>query len=174
VQRIATLALPHHLTVLFLAVIEIAKQEPAAYLRLANLSSLIGAYSIVSETRLVTRGNWIREVQEVLQVGDQIVCHAEQTIINQEMNQVLMSTALSVTLNVPIIIITGLYKDMQPQQRTRLSEVKWWGVALIIIIVWSGIMIFVSQTTSGWVESSLMLSVFIIGMVMVWFWNKHR
>jgi hypothetical protein len=76
VQRIATLAQPHHLTVLFLAVIEIAYQEPAAYLQLANLSTLIGGFSVVSETRLVTGGNWIREVQEVLQVGDQIVCHA--------------------------------------------------------------------------------------------------
>jgi hypothetical protein len=109
-----------------------------------------------------------------LQADDQIVCQAEQTIIDQEMNQVLMSTALSVTLNVPIIIITGLYKDMQDQQRSRLSEVKWWGVALIIIIVWSGIMFFISQTTSGWVESSLMLSAFISGMFMVWFWNKRR
>jgi hypothetical protein len=77
VQKIATLALPHHLTILFLAVIEIANQEPAAYLRLANLTSLISAYSIVSETRLVTGSDWIREVQEVLQAGDQIVCQAE-------------------------------------------------------------------------------------------------
>jgi hypothetical protein len=70
VQRIATLAQAHHLTVLFLAVIEIANQEPAAYLRLANLSSLIGAYSIGNETRLVIGSNYIREVQEVLQEGD--------------------------------------------------------------------------------------------------------
>jgi hypothetical protein len=43
VQRIASVALPHHLTVLFLAVIELTNQEPAAHLRLAKLSSLIGA-----------------------------------------------------------------------------------------------------------------------------------
>lgn len=66
VQRIVTLAQPHHLTVLSLAVIEIANQELAAYLRLANLSSIIGANPIVTETRLVTGGNWIREVQELL------------------------------------------------------------------------------------------------------------
>jgi hypothetical protein len=174
VQRIATLAQAHHLTVLFLAVIEIANQEPAAYLRLANLSSLIVAFSIVSETRLVTGGNWIREVQEVLQAGDQIVCHAEQTIIDQEMNQVPISSALSIVLNAPVIVLSGLYSEKQPHQRTHLSELMWWGVALIIIIVWGGIMFFISQTTSGWVESGLMLSAFIIGMFMVWFWNKHR
>ena len=68
-QRIATLAIPHHLTVQFLEIVEIANQEPAAYLRLANLSSLINAYSIYSETRLVVGSNWIREVQEVLHSG---------------------------------------------------------------------------------------------------------
>ena len=174
VQRIATLAQPHQLTVLFLAVIEIANQEPAAYLQLANLSSLIGAFSIVSETRLVTGGNWIVEVQEVLQASDQIVCLAEQTIIDQEMNQVPMSNALSFVLNAPIIVLSGLYTEKQPHQHTHPSELLWWGVALIIIIAWSGIMFFISQTTSGWVESGLMLSAFIIGMFMVWLWNKRR
>lgn len=173
-QRIATLALPHHLTVLFLAVIEIAKQEPAAYLRLANLSSLMRTYSIVSETRLITGGNWIREVQEVLQAGDQIVCQAEQTIIDQEMNQVLLSNALSIALNAPVIVLTGLYTEKLSRKRSRLSALKWWGVALIIIIAWSGIMFIISRTTTGWVESGLMLSAFIIGMFMVWFWNKRR
>jgi hypothetical protein len=174
VQRIASVALPHHLTVLFLAVIEIANQEPAAYLRLSNLTSQIGAYSIISETKLVIGGNWIREVQEVLQDGDQIVCYAEQTIIDQEMNQVLLSNALSINLQVPIIVITGLYADRQHRQRTHASEVKWWGVALIIIIVPSWIMFFISRTTSGWIESGLMLSISIIGMFMVWFWIKRR
>lgn len=173
-QRIATLALPHHLTVLFLAVIEIANQEPAAYLRLANLSFLITAFSIVSETRLVTGGNWIREVQEILQPGDQIVCQAEQTISDPVMNQVSISTALSIVLNAPVIVISGLYVEKQLHQRTQRSELMWWGIVLIIIIAWSGIMIFISQTTSGWVESGLMLSAFIIGMFMVWFWNKRR
>ena len=65
VQKIATLAIPHHLTVLYLEVIEISDQEPAAYLRLSNLCSLTGVYSIVSETRLVIGGNWIREVRSL-------------------------------------------------------------------------------------------------------------
>lgn len=90
------------------------------------------------------------------------------------MNQVLLRPALSFTVKVPIIVLTGLYTDKQPQQRTRLSEVKWWGVALIIIIDWSGIRFFISQTTSGSVESGLLLSVFIVGMFMVWYWNKCR
>jgi len=174
VQRIATLAIPHHLTILFLAVIEIVKQEPAAYLQLANLSSLIGACSIICETRLVTGGNWIREVQEVIQAGDQIVCQTEQTIIDQEMNQVPISTAIYMVLNSPVITLSGLYKEKRPHQRTLLSELLWWGVALVIIIAWSGIMFFISQTTTGFVESGLMLSVFIIGMLMVWFWIKRR
>jgi hypothetical protein len=172
-QRIASVALPHHLTILVLAVIEIANQEPAAYLRLANLCSLIGVYSIVSETRLVIGGNWIREVQEVLQEGDQIVCQAKETIIDQEMNQVLLSNALSITLKAPVIVVSGLYTEKQPHQHTHLSGLIWWGVALIIIIIPSGIMIFINQMTSGWVESGLMLSVFLIGMLMVWFWIKR-
>jgi hypothetical protein len=173
VQRIATLAIPHHLTILFLAVIEIVNQEPATYLRLANLSSLISAYSIVNGTRLVTGSNWIREVQEVLQAGDQIVCQAEETIIDQEMNQVLLSNALSIALNAPVIVLTGLYTEKLSRKRSRLSALKWWSVALIIIIAWSGLMFFIGQTTTGWVESGLMLSVFIIGMLMVWFWIKR-
>jgi len=52
-------------------VIESAQQEPAAYLRLANLTASISTFSIESETRLVSGGNWIREVQEVWQAGDQ-------------------------------------------------------------------------------------------------------
>lgn len=118
-------------------------------------------------------GNWIREIQDVLQEGDQIVCHAEQTIIDQEGNQVLLSNVLSIALNAPVIVVSGLYTEKQPHQRTHLSRLIWWGVALIIIIVPSGIRFFIGQITSGWVESSLMLLVFIIGMLMVWFWIKR-
>jgi hypothetical protein len=49
IQLIAALALSHHLTVLFLDVIESTRQEPAAHLRLANLSALITAFSIENE-----------------------------------------------------------------------------------------------------------------------------
>jgi hypothetical protein len=174
VQRIADLALPKNLNILFLAVIESVHQEPAAYLRLANLSALIRAFSIESETRLVSGGNWIRGVQEVWQTGDQIICHAEQTILDQEMNQVPLSTALSTALDAPVIVITGLYTEMQPFKRTRLSELKWWGVALMIIIVLSGIMFTISQMTSGWVETTLLLSAFMIATIMIWLWNKQR
>ena len=128
VSKISALAQPHHLAVLFFAVVESVQQEPAAYLRLANLSALICAFSIESETRLVIGGNWIREVQEVWQAGDQIVCHAEQTIIDLEMNQMLLSNALSIALNTPVIVLTGLYTEKQPRQRSRLSELKWWGL----------------------------------------------
>jgi hypothetical protein len=95
-------------------------------------------------------------------------------ITDQEMKSVLLSNALSIALNAPVIVLTGLYTEKQSRQWSRLSELKWWSVALIIIIAWSGIMFFISQTTSGWVESGLMLSAFIIGMLMVWFWNERR
>ena len=100
--------------VLFQAVIEISNQEPAAYLRLSNLCSLTGVYSIVSETRLVIGGNWIREVRSLAgRRPNRLPCWANESVP-------------------------------------------------------SGILFFISRTTSGWVESGLMLSTFIIGIFMVW------
>jgi hypothetical protein len=148
-------------------------QEPAAYLRLANLSALIGAFSIEYETRVVIGGNWIREVQEVWQAGDQIVCHAEQIIIDPEMNQMPLSNALSIALNTPIIVLSDLYTERLHRPYTRLSELKWWCIALVILIALGGIMFFASQATSGWVESVLLLSAFLIAILTAWFWNKH-
>jgi hypothetical protein len=71
-------------------------------------------------------------------------------------------------------VLSGLYAEKQPHQPSPLSELIWWGVALIIIIVSGGVMYFISQVTSGWVESGLLLSAFMIAMLMVWFWNKRR
>ena len=172
-QKIASLAQPHHLAVLFLAVIESAMQEPAAYHRLANLSAMTGAFSIENETRLVIGGNWIREIQEVWQAGDQIICHAEQTIMDREMNQVPLNAALSIAMNAPVIVLTGLYTEKQPRQRTRLSELKWWSVALVFLIALGGMMFFVSQATSGWVESAFLFLTFLMIILMIWLWNKR-
>jgi hypothetical protein len=163
----------HHLTVYLLAVIEDKKQEQAATLRLVNLSALISAFTIENETRLVSGGNWIREVQEVWQVGDQIVCQAEQTIIDQKMNRMLLSNALSISLRTPVILVTGLYLKKLPGQSEHLSELKWWGGASIILIALGGIMYYLNKTTSGWVESVLQIFAFLIAVIMIWSWNKN-
>ena len=173
-ERIAGLAFPKNLTVLFLAVTESDRQEPAAHLRLVNLSSLLKAFSVDSETKLVSGGNWIEAVSEVWRAGDQIVCHAEQTVLDNEMKKVLLGNALSIALDVPVIVISGLYTVRESRQRTRLSELKWWGVALIIVIALCGIFIYISQTTSGWVENVLLISTFLIAILMIWFWNKQH
>jgi hypothetical protein len=174
VERIAGLALPKNLTVLFLAVIESDRQEPATRLRLVNLSSSLKAFSVNCETKLVSGGNWIGAVQEVWRAGDQIVCLAEQTVLDNKMKKILLSNALSINLKVPVIVISGLYSEMQPIQGNRLSELKWWGVALMIIIVLGGIMFTISQMTSGRIENGLLLSAFLIAIIMIWFWNKQR
>ena len=54
------------------------------------------------------------------------------------MNQVLLSNALSTALNAPVIVVSGLYTEKQPHQRTHFSGLIWWGIALIIIIVPAG------------------------------------
>jgi hypothetical protein len=73
VERIAGLGLPKNLTVLFLAVTESNRQEPENHLLLINLSSLLKAFSVNSETKLVSGGNWIEAVSGVWRAGDQIV-----------------------------------------------------------------------------------------------------
>jgi K+-sensing histidine kinase KdpD len=174
VERIAGLAFPKNLTVLFIAVIESDRQEPAAHLRLVNLSSLLKAFSVDSETKLVSGGNWIGAVSEVWRAGDQIVCQAEQTVVDNEMKKVLLSNALSIALDVPVIVISGLYRIRESRQRTRLSELEWWGVTLIIVIALCGIMFYINQTMSGWVENVLLISTFLIAILIVWLWNKQR
>ena len=174
VQRIAALALPKNLTILFLATIESIHQEPAANLRLANLSALNSAFFIESETKLVSGGNWINAALEVWQAGDQIICLADQTILDQEMNQIPLSTAISIALDVPVMVLNDLSTEKQPRHSTRLSEFKWWSVVFIIIIVLFGTMFYINQITRGWVEAIYMLTAFSIAIIMIWLWIKQR
>jgi hypothetical protein len=35
-------------------------------------------------------------------------------------------------------------------------------------------MVTINQKISGWVETALLLSAFMIATIMIWFWNKQR
>jgi hypothetical protein len=134
---------------------------------------LITPFSIENESRLALGGNWIREIREVWQVGDQVVCLAEQAILDQKLKRMPLSTAISGALNVPVLVLTGLYMETQPCQRIRLSELRWWGIALMILITFLGVMVWIDKMTSGFVNTILLFLAFLIAVVMVWYWNNH-
>jgi hypothetical protein len=121
----------------------------------------------------VIGGNWVKEIREVWQAGDQVVCQAEQTILDENLNRMPLSATLSSALNIPVLMMTGLCVETPPRQRTRLSELRWWGIALSILIIFLGMMVWIDKITSGWVNTILLLLVFLIVIVMFWYWNNH-
>jgi hypothetical protein len=172
VQRIAALAFPNHLAVLLLDVIESANEEPAAYLRLANLSALIKAFSIENESKLVLGGNWIREVEETWREDDLVVCQAEQTIASPGIGRLPLSTVLSGVFDKPVLVLSGLYIETKPRKHTFLTEFAWWCIALIILITFSGFQFWIYQATQGWTNTVLLGLSFMIEISIIWQWNK--
>jgi len=173
-QQIAGLVSPNHLAVLLLDVIESADEEPAAFLRLANLSALIKAFSIENESNLVLGGNWIREVQEIWQEGDLVACQAEQTIADPGVGRLPLSTVLSVVLNKPVLVLSGLYNETRTSQRTCLKELVWWCIALMMLIIFSGFQFRIDQATRHWTHAFLLCLSFLIEVSIIWCWNKIR
>jgi hypothetical protein len=135
---------------------------------------LIKAFSIENESKLVSGGNWIREVEETWREDDLVVCQAEQTIAGPGVGRLPLSTVLSGVLNKPVLVLSGLYTETQPRKRTFLTEFGWWCIAIMILITFSGFQFWIYQATQGWTNTVLLSLSFLIEISIIWQWNKIR
>ena|SRR5215208_3720550 len=166
-RRVWELAKATGSTVQLLGLCKDISQEPALRRELVTMAALIRDAKISVETKVEIGANWVDVVKRNYQLGDMIVCMAEQRagIRHRPLSQILESN-----LKAPVYILSQLQAS-QPQSNGLSQAIKWLGL-LGIIFGFFLLQVRVDQLSKDWFQTVLLILLLIPEFGLIWLWNN--
>ena len=166
-HRIWELATAANMPVQLLALCENAIEEPGLRRKLVTMGSLLQDGKVAAEVLVVTGTNWVAAVKNHYEVGDIIVCSAEQRtgLLQRPLSQMLESN-----LKATIYILSGFAPSKS--RSNVISLIAFW-LGFISIILGFGLLqtkIVLIPGTS--VQNILLILSILPEFWLIWTWNS--
>jgi hypothetical protein len=167
-QRIWELANAGSRRIRFIGLYENTAQELILRRQLANMSAMVNNTGIYTETETIPGNDCVEVVRARSQVGDLIVCFAEQRVgpLKRSLSSILQSS-----LDIPIYILSSTYLEND-------VHLSWWAP----IFAWAGfiailagfflVQVRLHHLVEGWSRSAFVLTSVCLELWMIWVWNK--
>jgi hypothetical protein len=168
VRRVWELASAGSGRVRFIGLYENPVQEMALRRQLAGMSAMLGSAGIYTETEALAGNDWAEVVRARWQVGDLILCFAEQRVGSLKRS---LSSILQSSLDAPIYILSGAYTHRE------LSSNWWagifaWGGFIAILAGFFLVQVRIHHLMDGLGRAVLVLISVCLELWMVWVWNN--
>jgi hypothetical protein len=168
-HRLWELASRANMHIQLLSLCKNAAQAPSVRRRLVTIAFLLQNGRVSTEVKVGIGTNWLNLVKQNYQIGDVIVCFAEQYagLLHRPLSQILRSN-----LHAPIYLLSGLC----PQRHSPpnwLSEVAAWTGSICIIMSFGIIQAQVVQLPEGWFQNVLLLLSIIPEFWLIWVWDSR-
>ena len=143
-------------------------EEPSLRRGLVTMASLLRSSGVSTEVSVVIGTNWLPAVQRVFEVGNRIVCFAEQRagLMHRPLSQILQSE-----LNAPLYILSGLYPQNLPQGNW-WSPVAAWAGSIAIIVGAFLLQIQINSVPRVWAQNILLILSVIGELWLIAAWNR--
>lgn len=171
-KQIWLLASARRLDILLVAKVADHNQEMAARRQLASLtSSLYDAWFKV-DAKVIYKDSWVDALYEVIQLGDSIVCHAEQIAPYGILRDRPLKLVLTEEFSNPVVLLSGFCEQEKP-----VSTMGWpkqliaWGGFLVILVVFSMVEYRVDNLVQGAIGQLLLVVILIVEFGLIWLVN---
>ena len=166
-RRIWEVANAQHAHVLLLTLSKEASQELSLRRSLITMGAMVQDGHVPVEVKVEMGTNWVDLVKRNYQVGDLIVCFAEQRagLLHKPLGQILQSN-----LKIPIYILSGLHGP-KPKSELLSQLMAWLGFIGIL----TGFFILqanIVQVSKGSLQSILLILSIIPEFWLLLFWNS--
>jgi hypothetical protein len=166
-HRIWELAKDQQASVLFLSLYKDTRQELSLRRSLIAICAMLQDGSVLAEADIETGTNWVDLVKQNYQMGDLIVCFAEQRagLLHKPLSQILQSN-----LNGPVYILAGLH--LPKSKSNLLSDVMAWSGFLGVLMGFFLLQINIVQVSKGGLQSVLLILSIIPEFWLIWVLNS--
>ena len=167
-HEIWNLAFPPGLAVLLLGLCLNPNHEPRARRRLVTIAALIREPRISVEMQLDFGRNWMLSLKNVLDLGDIVICPADQQIgIFREPLELSLAK-----LGHPIITLPGLYRLTRKLIPDFIRGSIFWVVSLAVLFVFFWVQSRILRISEEWVKDTLLSLSVLIELGLIWVWNN--
>jgi hypothetical protein len=167
-QRVWELANAGSKRVRFIGLYENAAQELTLRRQLAGMSAMVGSTGIYTETEPVSGNDWIEVVRSRSQAGDIVACLANHRSgsLNRSVSNILQEN-----INLPIYILSSSYIRKGANLNWK-SLFFFWSFSIATLIGFFLLQARINRVTSGWFETTLMLTSATLTLFTLWVWNN--
>ena len=167
-RRIWELANAIGARILFLSLCRDIAQEPSLRRELVMISALFQNGRVFAEAKVEVGTNWVDAVKRNYQVGDMVVCFAEQRagLLHRPLSQILEAN-----LNVPIYILSSL-STQNISQSNWLSQLLAWLGSIGILVGFSLLQIRITLLPQDWAQTTLLILSVMGEVWSIWGWNS--
>lgn len=167
-HRIWKLANHLHACVQFLGLCRDAAEEPGLRRQLITMSALVGDARVCTTLKVEIGTNWVQIVKRNYQVGDMIVCFAEQHtgLLHKPLSQILQAN-----INAPVYILSGL----PPQNLSHshgLSQIMAWVGSIGIVVVFFLLQVRLTSLPQDWLQTMLLILSVLGEVCLIAGWNS--
>ncbi len=167
-RRVWELAIELGAHILFIGLCKDRAEESSLRRQLVTMTAMIQDGNASAEAKVQVGNNWMNVVKANCQVGDSIVCFAEQRagLLQRPLSQILQSD-----LKIPLYILSGLYPP-GPSKLSTLSLIQLWAGLLSILTGFFLLQIQILSLPRDWAQTSLLILSVIAEIWFLWAWNN--
>lgn len=156
--------------ILYMTVIQDPDRESRARRRLITLAAITRDNQTRVETQVCFEPSYIKAVKNARQEGDMLVCLAGHKVSSGFRKCAPFEIALVDSLRLPVILLTGIYQEPEEKTNDWLQTALYWSVTLVILALFTGFEMAITQAASNWVGQLLLILTILIeaGTVVVW------
>ena len=171
-QRIWMLASANRSDVLYVTLVREPDDESRARRRLATLAALTRDEWISVETRVQPARSWPRMVRPIVQRGDLLVCHAEQTVDTFGFRRRPLAPELAAAINAPVVVLSGMSLESPPHGSNRISRFIYGSVPYAIVAGFFEFQVQAARLTRGWMSTALICLSVLVEFGLIWIWTS--
>jgi hypothetical protein len=125
---------------------------------------------ITADSKLVEARQWEKSLRNLYRPGDRIVCHTEQSANAGSAQTLSMEQFLRSEFPAQVITLEGFYDPRKEASRPWYRSVLFWGVALIVLALFTLLEIRMDQVLQGWNLKLVLTLLWLleIGTVLAW------
>ena len=167
-RRVWELEIELRAHILFVGLCKDTTEESSLRRQLVTMAAMVQDGNASAEVKVKVGNNWIEVVKSDRQIGDVIVCFAEQRagLFFRPLSQILQSN-----LNMPVYILSGLYPP-DPSRIDILSILRLW-IGLLGIVAGSFLLqIRIIALPRDWSQTTLLLLSVTAELWLIWVWNN--
>lgn len=167
-RRVWELATELGADIQFIGLYKDTARESSLRRQLVTMTAMVQDGNVSAEAKVEFGNNWVRVVKSNWQVGDMIVCFAEQHAgpLYKPLSQILRSN-----LEAPIYVLSGLYPQNQSKFNILSLIALWTGLISIVSGSFLLQMRLVSLPRDGTQTILLIISV-MAELWLIWVWNN--
>ncbi|MDO9302785.1 MAG: hypothetical protein Q7T89_15470, partial [Anaerolineales bacterium] len=135
---------------------------------LVTLSAMVKDDRVSAEADVIFGKDWVNVVKTRAQPGDMVVCFAEQRVglSRKSLSQILQSD-----LNMPIYILSDLYRQ-NASHSNWLAQIAVWTGSIVIILGFFVLQANIYRLAKDWAHIVLLLLSIPFELWMIWVWNS--